>query len=68
MDLWHRVTHHRSGDAPAPPPMVPLRRDPDLDEIHRAQHDIMQGSGYTAQKIRDSWNEHVRRSWNPGAR
>jgi hypothetical protein len=63
-DLWQRMTH-RDAAPSTPPPAPSLRRDPDLDAVHREQHDIMQGSGYTAAKIRDSWNEHIKRSWNP---
>lgn len=54
------------------PPLVPkpptLRRDPDLDPVHRKQHDLINTSGYAAHQIRDSWNEWVKRSWSPDAR
>lgn len=64
MDVWHRLLHHTPEEAP-PARQPHVERDPDLDVLHREQHDLMNQTGYTAHKIRDSWNEHVRRSWRP---
>ncbi len=64
--MWHRWLHADT-DTPRPPQAVRLERDPDLDALHHEQHNLMNQSGYAAQKIRDSWNEHVRRSWEQRA-
>lgn len=62
--MWQRITH-RETTPPESPPGADLRRDPDLDIIHHEQHALMSDSGYVGQRIRDSWNERVKRSWNP---
>lgn len=67
MGLWQRLTHRRPDEGVDEVPSRPLRRDPDLDAMHRVQHDLMNRTGYTGQRVRDSWNERVRRSWNPDA-
>lgn len=63
MDLWNRMMH-RAPD-PAPPPPAELARDPDLDAVHREQHELIDQTGYARERIRDSWNERVKDSWRP---
>lgn len=60
MDLWQRLTggshDDRLPDAPSS-----VERDPDLDDLHRRQHDLINKA--TAIGLRDEWNRRLRRSW-----
>lgn len=61
MDLWSHLTHQGPIEESAPSPDI--RRDPDLDMLHRRQHDLM--NRVAAHKVRDEWNRRVRESWRP---
>ena len=56
MDIWQRIIAC-GGSEPSDTPMPHLQRDPDLDRYHHEQHELMNKSGYTSSRIRDSYTE-----------
>lgn len=59
MDLWRRL-------AGAPEMEEGRPRDPDLDELHQRQHDLINKA--TALGLRDQWNERNRQNWRADGR
>ena len=62
LEMWYRVLHlHEADDHEDQPLPEDLARDPDLDIMHREQHDLMNQKA--REVLRDSWNERVKRGW-----
>lgn len=60
VDLWQRMTHPYSDAAPRPP-AAHLVRDPDLDAMHKTQHELLNQTGYAAEATRRSMEERAAR-------